>query len=49
MSIIKHNFRDARAFGDFDITNQQLVYLAARVAQFYYTNNDLVTFFRSKF
>ena len=47
-SIIADCFRKDRSKGNFELSNKQVVYLGARVAEFYERNNDLVTNFRMK-
>jgi hypothetical protein len=46
-SLIRDGFKLSRAHGNYDLSNSQLIYLAARVQQFYESNNDLVTVFRN--
>jgi hypothetical protein len=46
-SLTKSAFRSERSQGNTELSNSQVVYLAARVAQFYKVNNDLVTNFRA--
>ena len=45
-SLVKRTFKVQRTAGNYEISNNQLVYMAARFAQFYESNNNLMTDFR---